>query len=363
MSSTDQSQKTEEPTPRKLEEARKRGELVKSQDVSIWFGFLGIAVMAVLMGGVTRGLNGPLRAFLERPHEMPVSGPGFTRLSWEIFGAVMGSAGILFLVGFLAALIGQLAQAQPVFTAAKLKPDLSRLNPISGFGRLFGRDALTRWLKDVLKLTAIGFALWSVIGPRQKEFDLYPGLDPAALPKLFADLAGQLLTASLIVIGMVAALDYFLQYRSHIRRNRMSRQELLEELKESEGDPQLKARLRQIRQERSKRRMIQAVPTATVIVTNPTHYAVALRYVEAETPAPICVAKGVDAVALRIRAIAEENKVPVLEDPPLARALFATADIDAPIPRQHYEAVAKIIGFIMNLETAKSRNRQIRRPE
>ncbi len=130
-------------------------------------------------------------------------------------------------------------------------------------------------------------------------------------------------------------------------RMRMSREEMKEEARQSDGDPHVKARQRQIRNERARRRMMQQVPKATVVVTNPTHYAVALRYVEGETEAPVCVAKGLDKLALRIRAVAEENQVPIVEDPPLARALYATMDVDESIPLQHYEAVAKVIGFVL----------------
>jgi flagellar biosynthesis protein FlhB len=134
-----------------------------------------------------------------------------------------------------------------------------------------------------------------------------------------------------------------------MERQRMSRREIKEESRQSEGDPMIKAKLRQVRQERARRRMIAAVPNASVVITNPTHFAVALRYEQGETPAPICLAKGVDAVALKIREVAKEHDIPIVEDAPLARALFAAADLDQPIPREHYDAVAKVIGFVMRL--------------
>jgi flagellar biosynthetic protein FlhB len=141
---------------------------------------------------------------------------------------------------------------------------------------------------------------------------------------------------------------------------RMSRREVKEELRQQDGDPMVKAKLRQIRMERSRKRMIANVPNASVVITNPTHYAVALRYEQGETAAPVCLAMGVDAVAQRIREAAEEHDIPIVEDPPLARALFATADIDQPIPKEHYEAVAKVIGFVMRLARRKRRGRPTR---
>jgi flagellar biosynthetic protein FlhB len=149
--------------------------------------------------------------------------------------------------------------------------------------------------------------------------------------------------------AIIAVADYVFTRQSYMKRQRMSRREIKEEFRQQDGDPMVKAKLRQIRMERSRRRMMQNVPQASVIITNPTHYAVALKYDPGQTPAPICLAMGVDAVAQRIREVAQEHDIPIVEDPPLARALFATAEIDQPIPKEHYEAVAKVIGFVMRL--------------
>jgi flagellar biosynthetic protein FlhB len=158
-----------------------------------------------------------------------------------------------------------------------------------------------------------------------------------------------MLIAAASAAAVLAAVDYVFTRQSYMKRLRMSRREIKEEMRQSDGDPMIKAKLRAIRMERSRRRMLANVPKASVVITNPTHYAVALRYEQGETPAPICLAMGVDAVAQRIREAAEEHGIPVVEDPPLARALFAAADIDQPIPKEHYEAVAKVIGFVMRL--------------
>jgi flagellar biosynthetic protein FlhB len=159
----------------------------------------------------------------------------------------------------------------------------------------------------------------------------------------------RILIAALAVLAAIAAGDYLLQRYQFLKRNRMSRQEIRDEFRRTEGDPAIKARIRQLRIERAKRRMIAEVPKATVVITNPTHYSVALRYESGKTPAPICVAKGVDAVALRIREAADKHGVPIVENPPLARALYATIDLDEAVPPEHYKAVAQIIGFVMKL--------------
>jgi len=156
--------------------------------------------------------------------------------------------------------------------------------------------------------------------------------------------------AALSALAVIAGLDYFWQRMRFLSRNRMSKQEIKEEYRQNEGDPAIKAKVRQIRQERAKKRMMAAVPEATVVIMNPTHYAVALKYESGKTEAPICVAKGIDALALRIRAVAEENDVPVVENPPLARALHAAVEIDDPVPAEHFKAVAQVIGYVMRLQ-------------
>ena len=182
-----------------------------------------------------------------------------------------------------------------------------------------------------------------------------PLVDLSALLTIVRDIAVQLMIASLVAYALIAAADFMFQRQSFMKRNRMSRRELKDEMKQTEGDPMIRAKLRQIRQERARRRMMNAVPDATVIITNPTHFAVALKYEQGETAAPVCVAKGVDAVALRIRALAEEHSVPIVEDPPLARALHASVDIDETIPQEHYTAVAKVIGYVLSISRKGAR--------
>jgi flagellar biosynthetic protein FlhB len=189
------------------------------------------------------------------------------------------------------------------------------------------------------------WALW----PTDASLETLAYLDLAALLTLAQERIVALLIALASATVVIAAIDFVASRQSYMERQRMSRRDLKDEMRQSEGDPMVRMRLRQIRMEKAQVRMMQNMQKATVVVTNPTHYAVALRYVEAETPAPMCIAKGVDEVALRIRAKAEEMDIPIVEDPPLARALFATAAIDAPIPRQHYEAAAKVIGFVLSL--------------
>jgi flagellar biosynthetic protein FlhB len=248
-----------------------------------------------------------------------------------------------------AGLAARYVQDRPTFTGERLSPKLDKLNPVEGFKRVFGKQAAASFLKSLAKLVVVGAALAWVLWPRDGELENMSLLDPRALLPFIKERVVSMLLALASAAAAIGAVDYVFTRQSYMKRMRMSRREIKDEMRQSDGDPMVKAKLRAIRMERSRKRMLANVPKASVVVTNPTHYAVALRYEQGETPAPICLAMGVDAVAQRIRETAEEHNIPIVEDPPLARALFATAEIDQPIPKEHYEAVAKVIGFVMRL--------------
>ena len=194
------------------------------------------------------------------------------------------------------------------------------------------------------------FALW----PERERLSVSLSLDAAGLTSLMMAMTMKVLFASLIVLAAIAVFDYVYQRQRFMSRHRMSRQELRDEMKQSEGDPQIKARIRQLRIERSRRRMMAAVPEATVVITNPTHYAVALKYEKGKTGAPICVAKGIDLLALKIREVATEHNVPIVENPPLACALYASVELDEEVSAEHYKAVAQVIGYVMKLANQRA---------
>jgi flagellar biosynthetic protein FlhB len=351
----DESQKTEKPTAKRLEDARKKGDLAKSQDVASWFTLLAGAALVAGAGPLMQSVANPLVSFLDHPHAFSVQGQGGQHLLEAVLMSLAGPLAIMFGVLLVAGAAGHILQAMPVWTAEKIKPKLDKISPIEGFKRLFGAEGWMNLLKAILKMLAVGAAVTFAIWPALDSLTYVGGRELAALPRLIHEIAGRLFLAALIAVGLVAALDFIWQRFSFEKRMRMSLQDIKDETKNTEGDPIIKARLRQIRMERARRRMMAEVPKATVIVTNPTHYAVALRYVRDETPAPICVAKGVDAVALKIREVGKEADVPIIENPPLARALFATAEIDQPIPREHFEAVAKVIGIILSTRRGAGR--------
>lgn len=346
----DDAERTEEPTPRRLEEAAKHGDVVKSQEVTTLV-VLAAGTLAVTLFGhsAARSFVEGLRVFLAQPDQIAVDPESIMavarHMGWTLL--LMLGAPLGLLLG--ASIAAHVVQARPVFTTEKLKPDLSKLSPSHGFQRLFGVEGWVNLLKGLIKMALVGGALWAVLWPDRGEVAAVLQQSPRGLASSMMTLALRIALAALSVMTLIAVLDYLLQRFQFFKRNRMSRQEIKEELRQSDGDPLIKAKIRQMRLERSRQRMMARVPQATVVLMNPTHYAVALQYEAGRTAAPVCIAKGVDAVALRIRDMAKEHNVPVVENPPLARALYASVEIDESIPPEHYKAVAQIIGYVLKL--------------
>ena len=345
----DPESKTEEATPRKLADARKKGDVAKSPDVAAALSLMGAAAVILMSGGwFATSIAGQLRPFIAEPHAMIgglETGAGI-EIGVHALWAVAPFLGAVMLATILGGAGGNLAQSGLLFTTDKLKPDWSKVSPMKGFKRIFGPDGLVQFVKTFLKLIAVGVICWMVLKPHVRELENMAAMSPAMILPFARDLAIALMVSALIFLGFTAGADYIWQRFRFAERMKMSKEELKEDYKQAEGDPHVKAKLKQIRAQRSRQRMMQNVPKATVIVTNPTHYSVALRY-DTGDAAPVCVAKGVDALALRIREVAREHKVPIVENVPLARALYAAVDIDETIPREHFEAAAKVIGFVM----------------
>jgi flagellar biosynthetic protein FlhB len=249
----------------------------------------------------------------------------------------------------LAAIAGNMIQHRLVWSGESLKPKLSKISPGAGFKRIFGKQAAANFLKGLFKVIALGAVMTAVLWPERHRLEAMVRLDPSAIMGATTGLTMHLLGAVVAMLAAVAIADYFFQYRQWYERQKMTLQEMKEEFKQSEGDPHVKGRIRQLRQARMKKRMMAQVPKASVIITNPTHYSVALSY-DRGMAAPICVAKGVDNIALKIREVAREHDIPIVENVPLARALHATVEIDEEIPVEHYHAVAEVIGYVMRLK-------------
>ncbi|HXA37596.1 MAG TPA: flagellar biosynthesis protein FlhB [Phenylobacterium sp.] len=350
MSDTnDATSKTEEPTPRKLQQARERGEVVKTPDLPTMASLAAAATVVALGGGyLSRNLVTALTPFLASPDAMSLEGHGGMQIMRAALMAAVPAVGAVILAACAAGVAGNLVQTGFVFSPERLAFDPQKFSPVAGFKRIFGIDGFVQFLKSLLKVFLTGLLAWWVLNPHLKEMENLASVDPIAMLGFAADILRRLVFAVAVFLTVVAGGDWFWQRQRFMNKMKMTKEELKEDFKQSEGDPHIKAKQRQMRNARAKRRMMAEVAKATVVVMNPTHYAVALKYDASETPAPMCVAKGLDSLALKIREIAEAAGVPVIEDPPLARALYAAVDIDEIIPPAHYEAVAKIIGFILS---------------
>ena len=347
----DDSQKTEDPTPKRLEEARKKGQVAMSRELNNWVMLLaGTLVVALAGPSFMSALAETLKGFIEHPERMPPVPGGFSTILGETFWRVAGLMALPMILLMLAAFLAPFAQVGPLFAPETVKPDLSKLSPVKGFERLFSRRALAEFAKGVFKITLIGVVCYMALKPYYGQVDHFVGMPVEDMMRETMVLFVRLMIGVLVALAILAGIDVVYQRNEHLKKMRMTRQELRDEYKQSEGDPHIKAKLRQLRADKARKRMMQAVPQATVVITNPTHFAVALKYDPDTMDAPLCVAKGADNVALRIREVAKENDVTVYENPPLARVLYSTVDIDEAVPPEHYKAVAEVISFVFRLK-------------
>ena len=347
----DESQKTEEPTSKRLEDAAKQGDVARSQEVK-HFSLILAATIAVfvLAGPVASGLRTSLRAFLGRPHEFALDPGGATLLASALALDILKILALPFILFVIAAIAGNVVQSKPNISFEKITPKLSKLSLLKGFKRMFSVQTTVEFLKSLLKVVVVAAVVIWLVVPEKARLASLMTLQPIEVIIMVGSLALRMMVGVLSVLGFIAAADFLFQKFQHQKRQRMTKQEVRDEHKQLEGDPTVKARLRQIRSERARKRMMASVPEADVVITNPTHFAVALKYDQMTMDAPRLVAKGADLVAFRIRELAGEHKVPIVENPPLARALHATVDIDEEIPSEHYKAVAEVIGYVMRLK-------------
>lgn len=346
----DPESKTEEPSARRLSQAADKGNVARSQEIGYWFTFLAAMIALWMMPEmVGERVVSTTLMFFEQPHRIPVDASHLARVLTDLFiglsGVMMPVLG-LFMVFSLA---GNILQNPPHFSVEKIVPDFAKLSPMTGLKRIFSVQGLVEFIKNILKVSILGAILFMVIWPELDSLEALIDLDLAVIIPLCLKLVMRLLSVLIAIMFVVAVADYVYQKYNFMKNLRMTKQEVKDEHKELEGDPMIKARLRQIRMQRVRKRMMAAVPEASVVVTNPTHYAVALKYEPDKMDAPTVVAKGVDVLARRIREIATEHKVPIVENPPLARALYKV-ELDDPIPIEHYKTVAGVISYVMKLK-------------
>jgi flagellar biosynthesis protein FlhB len=346
----DDSSKTEEPSGKKLGDAREKGQVIRSQDLGNFILLGGsTAVLLIMVFSISRGLNDLMLRFVSLPHAISVDPGNLQRVLMDsaIDLAMVLALPFLFFIIF-AFLTGYL-QFGLLLSTENLMPKLEKLNPIEGMKKIFSMRSVMELIKGILKMGIVGTVALYVLWPLMDHTDLFVTLSIGDLLSAMYEESRKLIIAVIVVIGLLAAMDYAYQRFEFMKKMRMTKQELKDEFKDMEGDPQIKAKLRQLRVEKSRKRMMGNVPTATVVVTNPTHYAVALKY-EQNMGAPMVVAKGADLVAKKIRELAQKNFVPIVENPPLARALYSLVEIDQEVPEEHYRAVAEVIGYVMRMK-------------
>ena len=319
----------------------------------------GTVFVAVFGTEVVSGVKLQLLPFIESPHEIAID-PGkmgviLSNVSGSMFSLLAGPFTLL----IVAAILGNVVQSKPVFTFEKLKPDISKFSIIKGAKKMFSPSSLVELTKGFTKVGIVFVVVAALIWPERQILTQLMTVDTAELLFVLQRLILLMLAGVIAAMAVIAALDFMYQKQKHAKELRMTRTDIKDETKQSEGDPLMRARIRAIRQDRARQRMIAAVPGADVVITNPTHYAVALKYDSEVMAAPTLVAKGVDDVAQRIREVAEEHDLPIVANPPLARALHASVEVDREVPVEHYKAVAEIIGYVMGLKDRGANRRTV----
>lgn len=348
----DSDDKTEDPTTKRLNEARKEGNVPQSMEARALMSLvLAIILIAFIAPRMALDLTHAMEPLIERPHAFSLRPEDLTTLLAQL-GITVGKAmAVLFVLVIATGMGASLVQTKGfLWVPKRIMPNFEKLSPLSGAKRLFSVQQVIDLIKQLVKLGVLGAMLGWVFWISAADFQNLATLELVPILDYISDKIYWMVAITLGMMIVLTAGDYFFQRYRWMEKMKMTRQEVRDEHKQSEGDPQVKAKLRSLRMQRARRRMMAAVPKADVVVTNPTHFAVALKYDMEAMTAPILVAKGADLVAKRIRDLADENDVPIVENPPVARALYATVELDQEIPPEHYKAVAEIIGYVMRLK-------------
>ncbi|MFH1453479.1 MAG: flagellar biosynthesis protein FlhB [Armatimonadota bacterium] len=352
------SDKTEEPTEHKLREARKKGQVFKSQDI---IATALLLATAGLLGAIGSWMYVNITEFVKTMYRL-VAQPSLDKIGGadRFFYVMFTYAKIvlpLFAVAFLTAILANIAQIKFIFSTESMNPKLSKLSPIEGFKRIFSAKSLMEFAKQAAKLIVVSYICYKVITAEISKLVYSPTWDLHMTLHLLGSITKKIIGYSIIAMVAIAIADYMFQKKQFMKQMKMSIQELKDEYKQTEGDPQVKAKVRQLMRQRATSRMMEEVPKASAVITNPTHLAVAIQYVPGEMAAPKVVAKGEKLVAVQIKIVAEDHEVPIIENIELARALAATCKIGDYIPVELYKAVAEILAYLMKLK----RKRELKR--
>ena len=350
----DQEQKTEEPTSRKLQDAVEKGNVPFSREIGSFLMLLLLAlIVAWHASAILSSSRNLLISFIAGADSIAVDGVGVGIMFKDI--AVQSVAIIIvpLLGSLMVAIAAGVLQNGLIISWESVSPKLSKISPLAGFKRLFSMRTVVEFIKNLIKISIVAIVAFMAVYPQLTHVQQLPNDSAEAMLLFIALLATKLTIGVAIAMFFIALFDLLYQRFQYTKSLRMTKQEIKDEYKQSEGDPVIKQRLRALRQEKARQRMMSEVAKSDVVITNPTHFAVALSYRPKEHKAPIVVAKGQDLIALKIKEIAEENDVAVIQNPPLARALFASTELDQEIPLAHYEAVAKIISYVYQLKGRK----------
>lgn len=347
----DDSQKTEDPSQKRLDDALKKGQVPTSREVSSFMLLLSFAIIIIWFAPyMMKTTTGHLYKFIESPEDLVLDASGaktiFIDVLIDFFTVFVAPISLLIVAIFISSFL----QHGFIITFETIKPKLEKISPIKGLKRLFSMKTMVEFIKGIIKITLIGVIAFFAVYPELGNIDIISDYTITGLLLFLAKLATRFMIGVCSVMLLIAIMDFLYQKFEYTKTLRMSKRDMKDEYKQTEGNPEIKAKLREIRSQRSRQRMMQAMPTADVVITNPTHYSVALKYDPQIREAPVVIAKGKDLIALRIREVAKEHKIPLVQNPPLARALFNSVELNQEIPYEHYHAVAEVIKYVYKLK-------------
>lgn len=347
----DEASKTEEPSERKISKAKEEGDIAISQDVKSFIMLIGaLFVVWLFVPIMSRWMAGIGASFIEKSPDISLTPQNFVNIFKQGVIGFFKIMAIPFAVFMVLGIIASLSQTGFIYAPKKLEPKWEKLNFLAALPKFINKQKIVESIKGILKIIVVSAIVYSVLKGYISQMELLPTMGSWGILNFIHHVTVLLIFTVTTAVLIIAAGDYAWQKYSHLQKLRMTKQEVKEEFKQMEGDPLVKSKIRQIRMDRARQRMMENVPKSDVVIVNPTHYAVALSYKFGEMDAPVVTAKGVDTVALRIKSVAEENDVPIVENPPLARALFASTQLDQPIPVEHFQAVAEVIRYVMQLK-------------
>ncbi len=349
--SEDGAEKTEDPTGKKLSDARSEGQVPMSRELPTWATLtMTLVVMVSLAPEMAAMMRDGLVAMLAQAAEKPMDsgnvGKILAEVSFLMVKVVAIPMALLAGVGIAATVL----QTGGLVSWKMLEPKFSKMNPVSGFTRMFSLNSLVEFAKSIAKMAVVGTVIWFALRPMMDNLEHFAGLDMQRVMEESHLLIIDMLVGVVVVLTLIMVADFFYQRWKFFEDLKMTKQEVKEEYKQAEGDPVVKGRIRSLRMQKARQRMMANVPKADVIVTNPTHFACALKYDPGSMQAPILLAKGADLLAHRIRELARENDIPIVENPPLARALYAAVEVDQEVPPVHYKAMAEVISYVFRLK-------------